>query len=74
MTETVRKACLAVAQRQLKRVRNSPRPQMPETIYPHLTCTGKVGREVADLFAIINAKSNQDEVRFWSAMVIRYGG
>lgn len=74
MTETVRTACLAVARNQLKRTKARPRPADPATIYPYLTTTGKVGREVADLFATMNARSNQDEVRFWAAMVVRYGG
>lgn len=74
MTEAVRKACLAVARNQLKRVKNSPRLADPATIARTLTCTGKVGREVAELFATMNARSNQDEVRFWAAMVVRYGG
>lgn len=74
MTETARIACLTVARRQFKRAKDRPRPVAPESIYPQLTCTGKVGREVAELFATINAVTNQNEVRFWAAMVVRYGG
>lgn len=74
MTETARKVCLALAKRHLKRAQEHPRPADPRTIVGALTCTGSVGREVAELFAEMNRLTNHDEVRFWAGMVIRYGG
>lgn len=67
-----RQACLEVAKRQLQRAKTAPRPMTVETILPTLTSRGKAAREVAELFATMNARTNQNEVRFWAGMVRGY--
>jgi hypothetical protein len=58
--------------RMARYARKHRRPAKPETITGELTCSGKVGREVAELFAQQNRESNRREAQFWKGQIVRY--